>query len=274
MTVQTDEVRKTPNRIINCPAPTKDDTGKATPCGQRRRSNEQCPNRGEHIMPLKTGFCSNGNCEGTNKRSPSGRTMKTCEWWKTCPCECHLMYDRMFSETGMPRTAVDNSGYVPEHGGFVMPERVVEVAPSVLSNPDPAPVRETLQSAAPGIVPPDAVRSFGPTNTGRAARGELEAWVKAVTDEWVVEQYPFPCTPTYVAEEIAKTHGINPPSTGAISAVWDRWVKLEFAVTDKKPSRFVGYTDEAIKVGLDAMKERAKRATKSIESARKRGLKV
>ena len=54
--------------------------------------------------------------------------------------------------------------------------------------------------------------------------------------------------------------------------MFDRWVKLGFAVIEKKPTRFVRYTDEGIKFGLDRMKERSKRKLKLVQAEKRRNL--
>ena len=49
-------------------------------------------------------------------------------------------------------------------------------------------------------------------------------------------------TPKRIAEYIANREGIELPSTGAIDAVWNRWVKMDFAEKGSKPVRFLGFT--------------------------------
>jgi hypothetical protein len=94
--------------------------------------------------------------------------------------------------------------------------------------------------------------------------------VKTACDVWLVESYSFPCTPAWLAEEIAAAQAIKAPSVGAISAVFERWIKLGFAVIEKKPTRFVSYTDEGIKLGLEGLKARSKRTKQLTEAEKKR----
>jgi hypothetical protein len=170
------------------------------------------------------------------------------------------MYDQMFAMADRPREVVDNSGWHPPKGEFWMPtpeERMAIIASSRPHAPD-APV--LVESPLPGAVPATIRRSFTPTATGRAARGELELWVKEQCDIWIVEQDGNLCTPVILSEEIGRAQGIKPPSVGAISAVFDRWVAIGFAVIDKKPVRFTSYTEEGIRLGLEGCKDKAKRA--------------
>src|SRR3546814_17292245 len=112
--------------------------------------------------------------------------MKTCQSWKTCPCDCHTLFDQMFAMSGMTRISVDNSGYVRDHGGFRMPspeERLSDIASSIATGGNTV---VAIESPAPGTVPPIVRRSFGATVTGRAARGGLESWVESFLDAWVI----------------------------------------------------------------------------------------
>jgi hypothetical protein len=216
--------------------------------------------------PYQTGFCSSGLHEGSKVLSPSGKSNKTCTAIDICKCKnptCHSFYDRMFKEAGLERIPVDNSGYLPETHAFALPEKtVVEAAPVLSSEPVVLPP-DTLESVAPGRVPPVERHSYGPTESGRAARGELEGQVNNICIIWVVEAEQFPCTPQYVSEEIARLKGIKSPSTGAISAVFDRWEKIGYAEIGRKPIRFLAFTDQAIEHGLEWVKTKAKKRGKS-----------
>ena len=123
------------------------------------------------------------------------------------------------------------------------------------------------ESPLPDAVPATIVRAFNPTASGRAAPGELELWVKQHCDIWLVEAERFPCTPAYLSEEIGKAQGIKPPSVGAITAVFQRWVKIGFAEIGAKPARFLKYTDDGVKLGLEGCKVRHKAKRKAAEAA-------
>lgn len=223
-----------------------------------------CPNTEYHISPLKTGLCNAGFCEGMNKEDFRGNKVRSCARWQTCPCVCHTVFDQMFEMSGQPRILIDNSGYVTPERSFWMPtpeERAAMRAASSSNDPATAPVR--IEGADPDRVPATLARPYAPTATGRSARGELESMVKAICDVWVVDQPADRCSPPYIASQIGRTYGIKEPSLGAVDAVLKRWVKLDFAVVDSKPTRFTRYTEEGIMHTLDGLKERARLASKS-----------
>lgn len=231
----------------------------------------RCPNKDRHMV-TKTGFCENGNCEGTAKVSPGKRIAQpTCTWWQRCMCKCHELYDRMFKMSETPRTLVDNSGYEAPIGHFKMPSAEERARMAALSNPNRNDTPIVIESPAPGLVPVTITRAFAPTATGHAARGELESWVNEHCGVWLVEAESFPCTPVYLAKEIGRKQGIDPPSVGAISAVFERWKKLDYAEIGAKPTRFIKYTDTGIKYGLADLKERAKRASRMKQATQARG---
>ena len=252
----------------------KSDESKLTFCGGVIEDS-RCPNKAEHMMRYKTGFCENKNCEGTNKKSYSGTPMPTCTWWKICPCDCHRVYDQMFAMSEMPRILVDNSKYSPNHSEYSMPNMEERIALTRSFTPDHTDTPIIVKSPLADAIPTSIARSYAPTSTGHAARGELEAWVKEVCDVWLVENLTAkqpPCTPVYIQHEVGKTQGITEPSIGAVDAVLKRWTNINFAVILLKPTRFSKYTDFGIKYGLDGCKEKFKRAKKMNQSASKRVL--
>lgn len=212
-------------------------------------------------MP-KSGFCSIGHHEGGRYPGPSGKLNKTCHMIETCSCDhpsCHQFFDRMFRDSGQPRTVVDNSGYQREMIHFDMPAPVIVEAAPILSNVPRELPPDTLESVAPGIVPPVRPHLWTPTPSGRAGRGELEAQVNDACTAWLVDQERQPCTPKYLSEEIARKHGIKPPSVGAIDAVFKRWEEIGYAKIERKPTRFDSFTENAVKFGLEELKRRSKR---------------
>jgi hypothetical protein len=247
----------------------KDDKLTVALC-QQKLINGQCPNKDRHIWKYKTGQCSRGWCEGSNPKDWKGSPASTCKLWANCPCSCHLTYDQLFAAGGLAREVVNNSEYRVDKTIFSMPtpeERAAMHALSDTKRPD-APV--LVESPLPDAVPATIRRTFTPTATGRAARGELESWVKDQCDIWLIEKDGSLCTPQLLADEIGRAQGIKPPSVGAISAVFDRWVKLDFAVIEKKPTRFIQYTEQGVKLGLDGCKEKAKRAKRLQQGAESR----
>lgn len=249
------------------------------PCGTQVILRDQrffCPKNDSHLLKYKTGFCQNNNCEGSAKKSHNGKPMKTCSWWLRCPCECHKVYDSMYKMSEMPRVLVNNSGYEPELGGFRIPSAEERVALHGSSSSTPAitlPDIERTVATPEDRLPAMMRRDYAPTPTGIAARGELESWVKDQCDAWLVETEEFPCTPPYLSKEIAKAVGLGKaPSVGAISSVFDRWEKIGFAEIQRKPTRFVKYTEQGIKVGLDGLKALRKRSRKFEDAKTKRGV--
>lgn len=232
----------------------------------------------------QTGFCANKQCEGTKPKSHSGKPLKTCEFWETCPCSCHELITQMYQITGMDREPPEQS---EEYLAWVRAERAQFVMPSVwdtdpvdgLSSfdgtdtlPDdegPVAVPVRAGNGASGAAPQPV---FAPTPTGRRARGQLEYDVLTVCTDFAANVFDWEiCTPKAVSEEIGKRYAIEPPSTGAVNAVWDRWEKLDFAVQDKKPSRFIKFTGEHTVQHLELIKARVKREKKRGQAEAKRG---
>lgn len=215
----------------------------------------------------KTGFCGIGLHEGTSPTGMSGTPLKVCVFWIDCGCPCHAEITKMYEMVGAERVPQQNPKYDPPKNTFKMPtldERVIATLPrngleSVPGTGTPI----ALQRDAAGILPPMVTRSFDPTPTGRSARGELESWVRQATDMWVVESALDPnwkhvCTPAWISEEIAKEHGVKAPSTGAVTAVLDRWRVIGFAYVERGPLRLLGYTEAGKEIGLEALKLKAK----------------
>lgn len=217
-------------------------------CGTKYLT-ERCHNSSNHMLPMLTGFCKSGWHEGDKIDKP------TCKEYLYCPCECHTNLWLMFEMTGRERVMMNNSTWKPG-GNFVMAAEVPsEPILSIPADPNPPAPEER---AATAIVPAHEQRTFAPTKDGRAAKGELEMWVKEITDIWVVER-DNACTPGYISNEIGRMKGFKPPSTGAITNVIRRWTEIGFGTHEDKPLRFTGYTEAGIKFGLEAMKRRAKR---------------
>jgi len=238
----------------------------------KRFIDGRCGNEAIHISRYKTGQCAHGWCEGANPKTFAGNPAPTCKNWKTCGCTCHDTFDMMFAMTDRPREVVNNSEYRAPKGEFRMPTMDERVAMHTLSKPGQPNTPKLIESPLPDAVPATIARSFGPTATGRAARGELESWVKDQCDIWIVEAEDFPCTPQYLSDEIGRTQGIKPPSVGAISAVFERWNQMGFANVHKKPTRFTGYTKQGIELGLDGCKDKIKRGKRMAQATSARTL--
>lgn len=249
----------------------KDDKLKKVLCN-KRFIDGRCGNEAIHVSRYKTGFCNQGWCEGSNPKTWSGAPAPTCKNWKTCGCTCHDTYDMMFSMSDQPRIVVNNSQWRAPKGEFWMPTPEERMALIASSRPGVPNAPKLVESPLPDAVPATIQRSYTPTASGRAARGELEAWVKEQCDIWIVEAEDFPCTPQYLSDEIGRVKGIKPPSVGAISAVFERWIKIGFANVYKKPTRFTGYTKQGIELGLEGCKDKAKRGKRLAQAASARTL--
>lgn len=219
-----------------------------------------------------SGFCNEngkpGQHEGTKPKS-GGKPLPTCPDWQMCPCVCHQNVDKLFEQTGMERIEVPNSEFSPVRTEIIMPDVIDPLGSNVASNDtgvighgnDERPVNVPYTPAAA----PLAQRR---TETGRAARGGLEAQVwDACQGNADLDQV----TPKVIAEWIVEKYKIPTPSTGAINAVWERWVKLEFAETAKKPNRFVKFLGVGSWEELVRLKTSAKVKQRSSKSAAKRG---
>jgi hypothetical protein len=222
-----------------------------------------------------SGFCSNKCCEGSKPKTPSGRPMKTCTMVPGCGCKCHADIARMYAMMDQPRPEPEQN---PEYRPFVptwwMPDGTDQLsltalydsgseinldAPSVAPVGPPAPVLAT------------AARAFAATPTGRRAKGLLEDEVRYVCNKFMSGEIEGPMTPKLIAQLVDEN---EPPSVGAIGAIFDRWVKLGFAETGKQPVRFISYTVEGMSMGLEKMKARAKRQVSLRQASQKRGVRM
>ena len=245
----------------------------------------------------KSGFCNNVNkpaqCEGTKPVSSTGVPMKTCEDWQHCPCSCHELVTSMYEMTGMDREPPEQT---PEYfelraaesaAWVVMLDSVYAAAVEsrALSSSDGTDAHPDDEGPATGTlggqdgtsghsaIPPLARPVFTSTPTGRRARGQLEYDVLQVCTEYDLGVFEWEsCTPKLVAERIGAMNATEPPSTGAINAVWDRWEKLGFAEQAKKPSRFLKFTGGHTGVELDRAKGATKRAKKMAQAEQRRGI--
>lgn len=178
----------------------------------------------------------------------------------------------MFEMMELPRVVQDNPEWKPEERTFWMPSIEERAAARAALNARVAGAAPDPTEDADGATVAPVSRSFGPTPTGRAARGELESWVLTTCQEWVAEQYAEMATPANIAQEIGRREGINPPSVGAIGAVFDRWAAIGFAVCDRKPVRFIKFTEEGERLGLYVLKEKFKIKSKSEKQAALSGM--
>lgn len=222
-----------------------------------------------HVMKIKTGFCNLGQCEGTKPRGNKDKPLPTCKTWQECACECHVALDKMFKDVGMDRVLVENPEYLPEKVDFNIEDYLnigssdVRFSDTGVNGPDGIEVITT----APRL-PELAERR---TETGRAARGGLEAQVLLVCSEYVENKMIDMLIPKNIANVIAGKYKIPAPSTGAIGAVFNRWESIGFAKQDRKPVRFSGFTGSGTPEELERIKAKSKREKKMMKSASQRG---
>ena len=229
--------------------------------------------KGRH--KILSGYCSMGLCEGTKPKSASGKALRTCHWWLECPCKCHADIDEMFESMGMERKLMSNPEYSPDMGNFIMPDPFDETLEKPFVKKG-GPI-DTERVGTQGLNS-DRILSgevFAPTVSGRRAKGQLEYQVLEACNKAVVN-WPeeIEITPKRIAEYIANREGIEPPSTGAIDAVWNRWVKMKFAEKGSKPVRFLGFTggDTQTIDELERVKYKYKQDTRRQVASDKRNL--
>lgn len=199
-----------------------------------------------------SGFCSMKQCEGTKPTGYKGVPLKTCPFWQECLCDCHETITKMFEMAEQPRILMDVSGYVAPPRTFWLPSDDPNYGINVAGAP------EIGQEGVVLLEKPVAV-----TPTGRTSRGGLESWVQRECLAWIVDRDPEYGLPVRViSDEIGRIEGINPPSQGAIAAVFDRWVKYDYAQFADKPRRFVGLTPRGQEKGLDWCRANHKAQTK------------
>jgi len=227
------------------------------------KGKSECINHKAHLHQYVSGWCGGHNqCEGMKPRSPSGRPMKTCHMWLTCPCDCHEEISQMFAMSKRERQVVDNPEYIVDHSAFIMPTAAeVEQARALKSSSTPVTI---VKSEDPRI--PDTVVKEFHSKSGRAQKGELELYVKQCCDAYRIapNRREITCGVKYVAQWIfdQKLMAV-PPSPGAVDAVFKRWTAINFALIGTKPTRFLMYTPEGIEHGLEGMKAQAKRGSRT-----------
>lgn len=221
-------------------------TGMPAIC-ETKYSESECPKRSEHVRNMKTGFCTSNWCEGTKARSYSGVPAPTCTFWLVCPCDCHEIVSMMFQAASMERQVVENPEYHPIRlsGVMSLDERAALIASKKTE------IREQRAEEVAATDGGDAVHS----PSGRTRKGLLDNWVEFVVKLWQLDPKN-DCTPVWISETIATCFGVPNPSVGAIDAVLKRWEEVQYAQMAKKPTRFVDFTPEGKRLGLEVLKEK------------------
>ena len=210
--------------------------------------------RNKHL----SGFCNDVNKpaqhEGTKAKS-GDVPLPTCPFWEECPGECHKTVDMLFEATGMERQEMPNPEYIPDHGDFLPPLVADPIGLADASTVDgvmtPPDDQRPVDTPSVAAATPLAQRR---TDTGRAARGGLEAQVWDALQNIKGEA----TTPKLVGEWIAEKYKIPTPSSGAINAVWDRWTRIGFCEQAKKPNRFLKFTSTGTWEELMRLKQSGK----------------
>ncbi len=220
--------------------------------------------------PLLSGQCKQGWHEGLKPKDWRGNPAPCCHWEK-CGCPCHVTMAAMQESAGVPRTFADNPEYKPDRGDFVLPDPLDRVDSTVLSSTGGTNDHPDTERPSRAIPDPVAGVSFAPTESGRRARGQLEYEVLAVCRRWLADEFDWPaCYPKYIVEVIDKA---DPPSTGAVTAVFARWEKMGFAEYQHKPIAFLKFIDNnGTAEELSRAKASAKRSVKMARSNARRGV--
>lgn len=257
-----------------CKSTVKSFTGERNKCGTfLPRGKPECPNKKDHMWKFKSGFCAVGWCEGTSAQDSKGKYVKTCHLWSKCNCKCHVDIDKMFIATESDRILMENSKYHRPKSPYVMPKPEDNFDGLSGLKPDHVALDEGTdgQIVIRTLMDSDPRRTvFHETNSGKRARGQLEYQVLSTCRAFVKGQVEVEVlTPQVIALDIDE---IEPPSVGAIGAVFDRWVKIGFANCEKKPVRFTSFTAEGLEIGLDATKDKFKRNEKIKQGNQSRSL--
>lgn len=267
-------------KIEPCKRKVRNNAGKRVPCGTPVEVGAACINKDKHLNVMVTGMCLHQvACEGKKPKAPlSGKPMRTCHMWTTCPCSCHDEMSEMFAMAEMPRILVENPEYKAPVSEFWMPTTEEIIANRLLSSAPRAASADTVESdvvTSPDPVAATAARTFAPTESGRAARGELEQRIDAVVRDWEEAGSPGICTPAYISQQITKRYETpKPTSVGAIDAVFKRWVDIGYAVVEKKPTRLTSLTEEGRKRGYLVLRAEVKNGVRRIQSDRAKGMRV
>lgn len=224
---------------------------------------DECSGRAEHVRNMKTGYCANGWCEGIKAVSFQGTPCPTCKFWLHCPCSCHDLVTQMFIVQERPRQLLENSEYKPIRTF------------SILTLEERAAAKAKRRSEE-RLVRLNEASLFSKSNSvhslsGRTRRGLLDQWVELQCKLWLLDSSSKDCTPSWISEHIAMCEDVPAPSVGAIDAVLKRWIEIGFAEIAKKPARFVSFTAEGKRLGLDVLKEKYKLETRRLQTVSRRG---
>lgn len=158
-----------------------------------------------------------------------------------------------------------------EPGGAPAPDEAPE-APD--STPDAAPSPDAPAEPAEPTTAPEPAEGDSAEAKARRGRGELEADVKTICDQYVTGGLVLPegdhLTAHKIANNIKALHTLTePPSSGAVTAVLERWKEIGYADLNDKPKAFKDYTDAGRTEGLTALKAKAAEEKRANRAATK-----
>lgn len=197
------------------------------------------PAPGAPKKTVKSGHCSQGHCEGTRPKSPSGVAFRTCAALDWCVCSCHAEWDALFAASGKERILITNPEYRPLERTWWMPDFDFRA--------------ENMAQATALKLEGETEPEFNQLESGRSARGQLEYRVKRAVEAWDKEEA---CTPKWISHWIMDNENVPAPSVGAVHSVLMRWEKIHYAVVERDPVRFVCLDAQGMKYGLDTLKAR------------------
>lgn len=120
----------------------------------------------------------------------------------------------------------------------------------------------------------DALAAADAPDEPRRPRGWLETDIERLLGAIETGEVPITegqkLTPHFIAKKLTEVESLaKEPSTGAVSAVFDRWVKIGAANMAEKPYAFLSFTPAARTEGIAALKAQVKEAKKEAAAAAK-----
>lgn len=135
----------------------------------------------------------------------------------------------------------------------------------------------TLAERWRGEIP--EIVEFSPTASGRRARGQLGNLLDHICKKWMIgsasEGYPEQCSAEWLAKAVTALDG-KPTSTGAVARVLNKWSKLQYAMVEEHPLRFVGLTIQGMELGVEELEQQSKKKSRHFDwdaAAQRKGTK-
>lgn len=205
--------------------------------------------------------CTNGHHEKSSNKSEKGATYKACQGvykfiWVvvTCTCWCHAMFREAVERAAesIPELEVAHTTIPKQTPGSVdvVPSQHVVTAPrgteirgywtNVLLNENLEPqLFKMIKKLVMKVTGPLEVQVTKLEDGERRPKGSLDVNVEAVCNLSLEGYIPQELTTVNVGMLI---NALDPPSPGAIQAVFDRWAKAGFCELGTKPVRLLRFT--------------------------------